>query len=149
MDMFEIGRCAVVLLVEDNPADVELTRAALDEEGVYLQLAVTRDGPETLDYLAGRPPFEGASRPSLILLDLNLPGMSGRELFSVIREDASLDGVPIAVFTTSGSERDILWSEDVEATAYVRKPIDLDQLLRVVDRCPTLRWSLVDVSDPT
>jgi two-component system, chemotaxis family, response regulator Rcp1 len=146
MDTFELGRPAVVLLVEDNPADVELTRAALDDEGVHVQLMVAGDGAETLDFLARRGAFEGAPRPSLILLDLNLPGMSGRELFAEIRADEALADIPIAVFTTSGSERDILWSEDVEATAYVRKPLDFDQLMRVVDACPSLRWSLVDIS---
>ncbi len=134
-----------ILLVEDNPADVELTREALSEGQLHNEIFHVADGPRALAFLRQEAPYEDAPRPGLILLDLNLPGMSGQELFQIVRGDPAFSGIPIAVFTASGSERDILWSEDHEAAAYIRKPIDFDQMVRVVRGVPGLRLSIVEL----
>ena len=139
------GRPITILMVEDNLADVELTREALFEGELHNELHHVLDGPRALAFLRRESPFADAPRPGLILLDLNLPGMSGQELFEILRADDSLRSIPIAVFTASGSERDILWSEDNEAAAYIRKPIDFDQMVRVVRSVPGLKLSVVEL----
>lgn len=139
------ARPIAILLVEDNPADVELTREALAEGQLHNELHHVVDGPRALAFLRREAPYEDVPRPGLILLDLNLPGMSGQALFQIVRSDPSFSGIPIAVFTASGSERDILWSEDHKAAAYIRKPIDFDQMVRVVHSVAGLRLSIVEL----
>jgi two-component system, chemotaxis family, response regulator Rcp1 len=139
------ARPIAILLVEDNPADVELTREALADGQLHNELHHVVDGPRALAFLRQSAPYDEAPRPGLILLDLNLPGMSGQELFHIVRSDPALASIPIAVFTASGSERDILWSEDHEAAAYIRKPIDFDQMVRVVHGVSGLRLSIVEL----
>ena len=139
------GRSIPILLVEDNPADVELTREALNDGQLHNEVHHVATGRRALAFLRREAPYENTPRPGLILLDLNLPGMSGQELFEIIRGDDSLCTIPIAVFTASGSERDILWSEDHEAAAYIRKPIDFEQMVRVVRSVPSLKLSIVEL----
>ena len=139
------GRSIPILLVEDNPADVELTREALNDGQLHNEVHHVVTGRRALAFLRREAPYENTPRPGLILLDLNLPGMSGQELFEIIRGDDSLCTIPIAVFTASGSERDILWSEDHEAAAYIRKPIDFEQMVRVVRSVPSLKLSIVEL----
>lgn len=117
-----------ILLVEDNPADVRLTQEALREGKVRNNLQVARDGVEALEMLRR----EGAPRPDLILLDLNLPRKDGREVLGVIKADDALKTIPVVVLTTSSAEADILKSYSLHANCYITKPVDLEQFVQVV-----------------
>ena len=121
-----------ILLVEDNAADVRLTQEALKEGKVRNNLTVARDGVEALEVLQRRGAHEGASRPDLILLDLNLPRKDGREVLATLKADDSLKHIPVVVLTTSSAEVDILKSYQLHANCYITKPVDLDQFVRVV-----------------
>ena len=121
-----------ILLVEDNPGDVRLTQEALGEAKVRNNLAVAKDGVEALSYLRREPPFEDATRPDLILLDLNLPRKDGREVLAEIKADADLRRLPVVVLTTSSAEKDVLESYNLYANCYITKPVDLDQFVRIV-----------------
>ena len=121
-----------ILLVEDNPGDVRLTQEALGEAKVRNNLAVARDGVEALQYLRRETPFEAATRPDLILLDLNLPRKDGREVLAEIKADADLRRLPVVVLTTSSAEKDVLESYNLYANCYITKPVDLDQFVRIV-----------------
>lgn len=121
-----------VLLVEDNPGDVLLTREALRDGKVHTRLNVVTDGEQALAYLRRQPPFENAPRPDLILLDLNLPRKSGTEVLAEIKGDEFFRRIPVVVLTSSQAEQDILKSYDLRANCYVTKPVSLDQFIRVV-----------------
>ncbi len=121
-----------ILLVEDNPGDVRLTREALQEAKVRNNLAVANDGVEALSYLRRESPFENATRPDLVLLDLNLPRKDGREVLAEIKADPDLRRLPVVVLTTSNAEQDILESYNLYANCYITKPVDLDQFLGIV-----------------
>ncbi|MGV3719748.1 MAG: response regulator [Actinomycetota bacterium] len=126
------GRALKILLVEDNPADVRLTREALKEGRLSNSLAVARDGVEALDYLQRRGQFSGATRPDVILLDLNLPKKDGREVLAEIKVDSALRDIPVVVLSTSQNDADVAASYDLHANCYVSKPVDLDQFLHVI-----------------
>lgn len=126
------GRPIEVLLVEDNPADVRLTREALKEGKVRNNLHVVEDGMAALDFLNRRGPHTGAPLPDLILLDLNLPKKDGREVLAEIKADEKLRLIPVVVLTTSESEEDILKSYRLHANCYVTKPVGLEQFIQVV-----------------
>lgn len=121
-----------ILLVEDSPSDVRLTQEALRDSKLHINLNVAEDGEEALDYLYRRGRFEGVVRPDLILLDLNLPRLDGREVLAKIKEDGSLRKIPVVVLTTSESPDDVESVYDLHANCYVRKPLDLDQFIKVV-----------------
>ena len=121
-----------ILLVEDSPADVDLTREALDEAKVHNRLNVVSDGVEALAFLRREGPFAAAPRPDLILLDLNLPKKDGREVLAEIKADEILRRIPVVVLTTSEAEEDIVRSYDLHANCYITKPVDLEAFLRVV-----------------
>ena len=121
-----------ILMVEDNPGDVRLTREALKGAKVLHQLNVVSDGEATLDYLYRRPPYQAATRPDLVLLDLNLPRKDGREVLSSIKADASLKSIPVVILTTSQAEEDVLRAYSLSANCYVTKPVDFDQFIRIV-----------------
>ena len=121
-----------ILLVEDNPGDVRLTQEALGEAKVRNNLAVARDGVEALSYLRREPPFEDATRPDMVLLDLNLPRKDGREVLAEIKADPELRRLPVVVLTTSSAEKDVLESYNLYANCYITKPVDLDQFVRIV-----------------
>ena len=118
----------MILLVEDDPGDVVLVRDAFDHNKVRNELRVASDGVYALEQL--RDPEQ--SLPDLVLLDLNLPRMDGRELLEKIREDPRLTRIPVVVLTTSEAEADILRSYELHANAYVTKPVDLNRFLKVV-----------------
>ncbi len=126
------GRPIEVLLVEDNPADVRLTREALEDGKVRNNLHVAPDGVAALEFLRREGPHANAPRPDLILLDLNLPKKNGRELLAEIKEDETLRQMPVVVLTTSEDEEDILRSYQLHANCYVTKPVGLEQFLAVV-----------------
>jgi CheY-like chemotaxis protein len=123
---------AKILLVEDNPGDVRLTREALKEGKILNELSVVEDGVEALAYLRREGRYTEAERPDLILLDLNLPKKDGREVLEEIKGDNSLKKIPVVILTTSAAERDILKAYDLHANCYITKPVDLDQFIHVV-----------------
>jgi CheY-like chemotaxis protein len=121
---------ARVLVVDDDEADLALIREALDAHRVPSQVHIARDGVEALQYLRGGVP---AGRPDMILLDLNMPRMDGREVLTAVKQDPGLADIPIVVFTTSGQPGDIAASYSRHANAYVTKPLDLDDFTAAVD----------------
>jgi CheY-like chemotaxis protein len=121
-----------ILLVEDNPGDVRLTREALREGKVHNRLHVVQDGVEAMKFLRGEAPYEDAPRPDVILLDLNLPRKNGREVLAEVKSDPDLMRIPVVVLTTSDDERDVLHAYEYHANCYITKPVDLEQFLGVV-----------------
>jgi CheY-like chemotaxis protein len=121
-----------ILLVEDNPADVRLTREALKEAKVLNTLHVVEDGMAALEFLRKRDQYAGSPAPDLILLDLNLPRKDGREVLAEIKQDENLKRIPVVVLTTSRADEDIVRSYNLHANAYVTKPVDLKQFLDVI-----------------
>jgi two-component system, chemotaxis family, response regulator Rcp1 len=124
--------CIQVLLVEDNPGDVRLTKEALKEGKLLNQLTVVGDGVEALSFLRKQGIYADAVQPELILLDLNLPKKDGREVLAEIKADPNLRRIPVVVLTTSSSEEDILKIYDLHANCYITKPVDLEQFMGVV-----------------
>jgi len=121
-----------ILLVEDSPSDVRLTREALKEAKVLNTLHVAQDGVAALDFLRREGQYAGSPEPHLILLDLNLPKKDGREVLAEIKQDERLKRIPVVVLTTSRAEEDIVRSYNLHANAYVTKPVDLKQFLKVI-----------------
>lgn len=121
-----------VLLVEDDPADVELTQEALDNNKVYTKLFMVQDGLEALAFLRREGVHADAPRPDLILLDLNMPRMDGRQVLAELKKDDDLKNIPVVVLTTSKAEQDIVASYDLGANCYVTKPVGLEQFTKVV-----------------
>ncbi len=121
-----------ILLVEDNPADVRLTREALNSDRLWNRLSVTTDGVEAMAYLRREGKFAAAPRPDLILLDLNLPKKDGREVLAEIKADPDLKLIPIVVLTLSAGEEDLLKSYGLHADCYIEKPVDLRQFMKVM-----------------
>ena len=125
-------KCVEILLVEDNPVDVLVTKRALQGGKVCNNLHVVQDGEEAMDFLYQRGKYSNAPRPGLILLDLNLPKKSGREVLAEIKQDPGLLDIPVIVLTTSEAETDILLSYGLHANCFITKPVDLDQFTDVV-----------------
>ena len=121
-----------VLLVEDDPGDVLMTKEAFEHHKIRNPLHVAEDGVEALRFLKREGPFGEAPRPGLILLDLNLPRKDGRELLGEIKQDPGLRTIPVVVLTTSEAEEDILRSYELHANAYVTKPVDFEKFVEVV-----------------
>lgn len=130
--MEDNGRPIEILLVEDNPGDVRLTREALKEGKVRNNLHVAVDGVDALEYLKKEGKHSDAGTPDLILLDLNLPRMDGREVLENIKEDPELKRIPVVILTTSKAEKDIVRSYDLHANCFITKPVDLVQFITVV-----------------
>jgi CheY-like chemotaxis protein len=121
-----------ILLVEDDPGDVLITREAFAENKVRNQLSVVSDGEAALAFLRREGEFASAPRPDLILLDLNLPRKAGHDVLAEVKSDTNLQRIPVVILTTSDAEEDILRSYDLHANAYVTKPVDFDRFLNVV-----------------
>jgi len=121
-----------ILLVEDNPGDVRLTREALKEGKVYSNLHTVKDGVEAMEFLRRQGRFKDAPRPDIILLDLNLPRKDGREVLEEIKSDNELKRIPVVVLTTSKAEEDVLRTYNLHANCYVTKPVDLEKFMVVV-----------------
>jgi two-component system response regulator len=121
-----------ILLVEDNPGDVRLTREALKDGKIVNNLHVAEDGVDALAFLRREGKYHNAVRPELILLDLNLPKKDGREVLAEIKADKELKRIPVVVLTSSAAEQDIVKSYNLHANCYVTKPVDLDQFINVV-----------------
>ncbi|OGP13366.1 MAG: response regulator [Deltaproteobacteria bacterium GWA2_54_12] len=131
--MPEMGRPIDILMVEDNPHDVRLTMEAFKDAKVSNNLSVASDGEEALKFLRREGEYASSSRPDLILLDLNLPKKSGREVLEEIKRDPDLKRIPVVVLTTSGNEKDILMAYELHVNAYITKPVDLDQFIKIVE----------------
>ena len=137
-----------ILLVEDNPGDVRLTKEALKDAKVRNNLHVAMDGVEALAFLRKQGKYSAVVRPDLILLDLNLPRKNGREVLEEIKQDPALQHIPVVILTTSQAEQDVLESYRLRANAYVTKPVDLDQFLKVVSSIEEFWLEIVKLSHP-
>jgi CheY-like chemotaxis protein len=138
-----IGEPVEILLVEDNPADVELTRQGFLVGRLANRLHVTTNGDDAIDFLHRRGQYQDAPRPDLILLDLNLPGKDGRDVLADVKGDESLKDIPIIVLTTSTDEEDILRSYRLHANAYIAKPVDFSQFVDAVKMVAQYWFTLV------
>lgn len=132
-----------ILLIEDNPNDIFLTRETLRERKVWNRLSVAEDGEEALRFLRQEGEFADAPRPDLILLDLNLPAIDGRELLAIIKNDDMLKGIPVVILTTSEDDEDILESYRLHANCYITKPVNLDEFTKVVRAVEDFWFTLV------
>lgn len=121
-----------ILMVEDNPGDVELSLDALKEGKLLNEVHIARDGEQALDFLYKRGAFTHAPTPDIILLDLNMPRLSGIEVLRVIKEDAGLKHIPVVVLTSSEADRDILQSYRLHANCYLVKPVDVEKFLTII-----------------
>ena len=131
--MVFIGKPVEILLVEDNKGDVGLIEEILEETKIRKHLHIAEDGEEALLFLRGEGKFSGFPRPDIIILDLNSPKKDGREVLKEIKEDTNLRSIRVVVLTTSNSEMDIIRAYELHANAYVTKPLDFDQLTKVVE----------------
>ena len=145
VDLTEMGRPVEILLVEDNPGDVRLTQEAMKEGKVCNNLSVVGDGVLALSYLRNEGQYADVSRPDIILLDLNLPKKSGREVLEEIKNDADLRRIPVVVLTTSSAEKDILASYDLHANCYITKPVDFDHFMTVFRTIETFWLRIVEL----
>jgi two-component system, chemotaxis family, response regulator Rcp1 len=132
-----------VLMVEDNPGDVRLTREALRGGKIWNEIHVVMDGVAALDFLYRKPPYERAPRPDLVLLDLNLPKKDGREVLAAIKSDPNLKTIPVVILTTSQAEEDVIRAYNLNCNCYVTKPVDFDQFTRIVQTIEQFWLSVV------
>lgn len=121
-----------ILLIEDDPGDVVMTREALATAKVLNELHVVDNGETAIAFLRREGDFEDVPRPDIVLLDLNLPRLDGREVLALVKADESLRTIPVVVLTTSDAEEDVLRSYDLHANAYVTKPVDFEAFMQVV-----------------
>ncbi len=132
-----------ILLVEDNPGDARLTQEVLKDSKVKNTLHIVTDGVEAMDFLYRRGSFQAAPRPDIILLDLNLPRMDGREVLHAIKDEESLRRIPIVVMTTSDDDHDILQAYDLYANCYITKPVDFQRFIEIVKTIENFWFSIV------
>lgn len=136
-------RAIEILLIEDNPGDIRLTREALRDSRLHIVLHIAEDGEEALRFLRQEGEFANATRPDLILLDLNLPRRDGREVLAEIKNDEALRLIPVVVLTTSQDERDILTSYSLHANCYITKPVDFEQFISIVQTIESFWFTIV------
>lgn len=132
MDSLHSSKPVEILIVDDNPGDVRLTREALRKNKVSNNLHVATDGAEALAFLNREGQYADAPRPALILLDLNLPKKNGREVLAEVKNHPNLRRIPVVILTTSSEEKDILATYDLHANCYITKPADLDCFIEVI-----------------
>lgn len=132
-----------ILLIEDNPGDVLLTREAFSDSKIVNAIHVAQDGEEALAYLRKEEGYEEAAIPDLIFLDLNLPKIDGREVLQEIKSDENLLHIPVVILTSSEAEQDVLKTYNLHANSYVIKPLDLDQFAKVVQAVESFWFSVV------
>ena len=136
-----------ILLIEDNPGDVRLTKEALLAGRILNRIYVASDGVEALDFLRreGKYADQPAPRPDIILLDLNMPRMDGRQCLEIIKADENLRRIPVVILTTSEADQDVLRSYDLHANCYIAKPVDMDQFIKVVQSIKQFWFSIVNL----
>jgi len=132
-----------VLLVEDSEADADLVREAIEGGKLIINLSVVKDGEEAMDYLQRLGKYKDASRPDLVLLDLNLPKKNGQEVLREVKADADLSLIPVVVLTTSSADEDILRSYQLHANAYIAKPVEFESFIKIVNQVTEFWLSLV------
>jgi CheY-like chemotaxis protein len=132
--MQKLSRPVDILLVEDNPGDVRLTQEAFRDAHVPVKLSVVMDGEEALNYLHKDPTYPEATRPDIILLDLNIPKKDGREVLESIKSNEHLRSIPVVVLTTSNAEQDIVKTYNLNVNAYINKPVDFDRFFDIVQK---------------
>ncbi|HEX5102825.1 MAG TPA: response regulator [Pirellulaceae bacterium] len=145
-DIRRTSKRVVILLAEDDPGDQELTRRALQHDVLRADLRVVENGEEALDYLYRRGRFAEpgtAPRPDLILLDLNMPKLGGREVLAELKRDPSLCRIPVVVLTTSNQETDIVKSYDLGCNSYIQKPVDIEQFMDSVRKLENYWFEVV------
>lgn len=127
-----IKRCFEILLVEDDVRDIDLTKEVLKDSKFQLNLNVVRDGVEAIAYLRQQGKYTNATQPDLVLLDLNLPRLDGREVLQAIKSDSNLKLIPIVVLTTSDLDEDVMQAYNLGANCYVNKPLGLEEFIQLV-----------------
>lgn len=132
-----------ILLVEDNPGDADLTRYNLKASKILHELYVVVDGVEAMAFLRREGQYKNEPRPDLVLLDLNLPRMGGREVLAEMKEDDSLKSIPVVVLTSSKSDEDVLASYNLQASAYIPKPVDLAGFGKIIKGIEYYWFSIV------
>ncbi|MGI9006004.1 MAG: response regulator [Streptosporangiaceae bacterium] len=136
-----------ILLIEDDPGDVVITREAFVDNKVRNNLSVVSDGEAAMSFLRRTGAFADAPRPDLILMDLNLPRKSGHEVLAEIKADPDLRRIPVVVLTTSDAEEDVLRSYDLHANAFVTKPVDFERFLGAIRQIDDFFISVVRLPD--
>ncbi|NJK47519.1 response regulator [Candidatus Gracilibacteria bacterium] len=132
-----------ILLVEDNPGDIQLTRIALEDNKMNINLSVAEDGVEALEFLKKEGKYANAPHPDLVLLDLNLPKKDGREVLAQMKADPVLKRIPVVILTTSQAEEDVLKAYNLCANCYITKPVDLDQFVKIVRSIESFWFTIV------
>ena len=143
----ENARPIEILLVEDDPGDVIIAKEALEQSKLVNNLHVAMNGDEALEYLRREGEHADAPKPDLVLLDLNLPRRDGREVLAEVKADPDLRRIPVVILTTSQAEEDIIKSYDLHANAYVTKPVDFAQFVRVVQQIDEFFFTVVSLPD--
>ena len=141
--MEEKVKVANILLVEDNAADIALTKKAIEKSKIVNNLSITRDGEEAMDFLYKKGKYSDAKKPDLIILDLNLPKKDGREILEEVKKDEDLKKIPVVILTTSNAEKDILKTYNLYANCYITKPLDFDQFIAIVKQINDFWFSIV------
>ena len=132
-----------VLLVDDNPGDTDLTQETLEAGKIHVDIAVVADGASAIDYLLRRGPHAAAERPDLILLDLNLPKMDGRQVLAEIKKHETLRSIPVVILTSSDAEQDVVKSYQLGASCYVTKPVGLEAFQAIVQSVADFWFTVV------
>jgi CheY-like chemotaxis protein len=143
MNILDSNAPIELLLVEDDPGDVLMTKEALEGSKLVHSLHTVSNGEEAVAYLRREHPFENQGRPDLVLLDLNLPRLDGHEVLSIVKSDPDLRRIPVVVLTTSEAEEDILRSYDLHANAYVTKPVGFESFMSVIRQVDDFFLSVV------
>ena len=130
----KLTRPVNILLIEDNPGDVRLTQEAFKEAGIDVNLDVAMDGLKAIHMLRKKPPYEDHTEPDLILLDLNLPKLDGREVLETIKSDLNLKRIPVVILSTSNAEQDIINSYNLHVNCYLNKPVDFDSFFEMIKK---------------
>jgi CheY-like chemotaxis protein len=149
IDEADRGRPVNILLVEDSPTDIDLTREGLEMGKLTNDLSVVENGNDALAFLRREGEYAGAERPDLILLDLNLPGKDGREVLEEIKTDESLMSIPVVVLTSSKAEEDIARTYKLHANCYITKPVNFSRLVEVVKGIEDFWFSIVKLPTDT
>lgn len=141
------GKPVEILLVEDNPGDVELTREAFKQSKINNNIHVAKDGEQALDFLRKQGTFTGVTTPDIVLLDLNLPKKDGRQVLEEVKHDETLRRIPVVIMTSSKSEQDVVKTYDLHANSYLIKPVNLEKFAEVVEAIENFWFTIVVLPD--